>query len=286
MSGEAVRIPNNPQSHIMNFYISDEDNLKTMGFKLLSGRFFSKNFPSDSNAVVINEAAMRDMSWKNVDLKEFAADADIRYKVVGAISDFNYQSLRSEIKPLLIFYSPNPGNTLNIRFSGITPNQMIKILEKYWHQYGNGEPFDYNFLDQDFDSLFKAESRVGKLLTVFSIGIIVISCLGLFALSSFIAEKRRHEIGIRKVMGASVSRITALLSIQFIKLVTISFLCSLIPTYFMSKKWLEGFAFHHGVNYVPFLIAGVVVLFISLITVSYHSVKAALLNPVNTLRSE
>ncbi len=286
MSGEAVRIPNNPQSHIMSFYVSDEDQLKVMNFKLIAGRFFSKDFPSDSNAVVINRAAMRDMGWTDVESREFAADADIRYKVVGVVEDFNYESLRSEIKPLLIFYNPHPGNTLTIRFDGISPSQLIRILEAQWQRFGNSEPFEYNFLDQDFDTLFRTEARVANLLTLFSIGIILIASLGLFALSSFTAEKRRKEIGIRKVLGASAGNIVSLLGIQFIRLVGIAFLISLVPTYLMTRKWLEGFAYHIEVDYVPFLMAGVTAVFIALVTIAYHSIKSASINPANTLRSE
>ncbi len=286
MSGEAVRIPNDPLSHIMNFYVSDEDQLKVMGLRLIAGRFFSKDFPSDSNAVVINEAAMKDLGWTDVDTKELAADADIRYKVVGVVNNFNYESLRSEIKPLIIFFSPEPGNTLNIRYSGISPPQLIELLEKHWRAIGNGEPFDYNFLDQDFDALFKAESRVGQLLTLFSFGIIVIACMGLFGLSSFTAEKRSHEIGIRKVLGATVSHIALLLSGQFLKLVAMAFALAVLPTYLMASQWLEGFAFHDAVGVAPFVIAGLSSLLISLLTVSFHSIKAAGLNPVKTLRAE
>lgn len=285
MSGEALRVPNHPQSHIMNYYVADEDQLNVMGCKIMAGRFFSQNFPSDSNAVVINEAALRDLGWQDIESKELAADGDVRYKVVGVINNFNYESLRNEIKPLVIFYSPQPGNTLTIRYTGDS-QALITMLEKNWRQFGNGEPFEYSFLDQDFNTLFQSESRIGKLLTLFSGGIILIACLGLFALSSFTAEKRTREIGIRKAVGASINQVTALLSMQFLGLIIIAFLLSVIPSFLISQKWLEGFAFHYRLTAAPFLVAGGSALLISLITIAYHAIKAAKTNPVKALRSE
>lgn len=285
MSGEALRIPNNPQSHIMNFYVADEDQLNVMGLKLIEGRFFSKDFPSDSNAVVINEAAMRDLGWQDVESKELAADGDVRYKVVGVINNFNYESLRNEIKPLVIFYNLQPGNTLTIRYTGDS-HALISRLEKNWRQFGNGEPFEYSFVDQDFHTLFQSESRIGKLLTLFCGGVILIACLGLFALSSFMAEKRTREIGIRKVVGASFNQVTALLSIQFARLIIIAFFLSIVPSFLISQKWLEGFAFHYHLTAAPFLMAGAAALLISLVTIAHHSIKAAKTDPVKALRSE
>jgi putative ABC transport system permease protein len=285
MSGEALRVPNNPQSHIMNYYVADEDQLNVMGCKIIEGRFFSKDFPSDSNAVVINEAAMRDLGWQDVESKELAADGDVRYKVVGVINNFNYESLRSEIKPLLIFYNPHPGNTLMIRYTGDS-RDLLNMLDKNWRQFGNGEPFEYSFINQDFTTLFQSESRIAKLLTLFSSGVILIACLGLFALSSFTAEKRTREIGIRKVVGASANQVTALLSMQFAWLITIAFLLSFVPSFLISQKWLEGFAFHYHLTIAPFLIAGGSALLVSLVTIAYHAIKAAKINPVKALRSE
>jgi putative ABC transport system permease protein len=285
MSGEALRVPNNPQSHIMNYYVADEDQLKVMGCKIIAGRFFSKDFPSDSNAVVINEAAMSDLGWQDVESKELAADGDIRYTVVGVINNFNYESLRNDIKPLLIFYNPQPGSTLTIRYAGDS-RDLISMLDKNWKQFGNGEPFEYSFLDQDFNTFFQSESRIGKLLTLFSSGVILIACLGLFALSSFTAEKRTREIGIRKVVGASVNQVTALLSMQFARLIVIAFLLSVVPSFLISQKWLEGFAFHYRLTVAPFLIAGGSALIISLVTIAYHAIKAARTNPAKALCSE
>lgn len=286
MSGEAVRVPNSPQSHIVNFYVSDEDQLKVMGFRLVSGRFFSRDYKSDSNAVVINEAAMRNLGWKNVEAKELAADADIRYKVVGVINNFNFESLRSEIKPLMIFYSPQPANILNIRFGNIEPHVLIDILRKNWKQYGNDEPFEYSFLNQDFDKLFKTENRVGKILTLFCGIIIGITVIGLFALSWFAALKRTREIGIRKVLGASVKNIIALLTLQLTKWLSLASVLAVVPSYLISKHWLESFAYHQELTAEPFIIAVASIAIIAAITYAYHSLRAASLDPVITLKSE
>lgn len=195
------------------------------------------------------------------------------------------KGLRNDIKPLLIFYNPQPGSTLTIRYAGDS-RDLISMLEKNWKQFGNGEPFEYSFLDQDFNTLFQSEIRIGKLLTLFSGGVILIACLGLFALSSFMAEKRTREIGIRKVVGASVNQVTALLSMQFARLIIIAFLLSVVPSFLISQKWLEGFAFHYHLTVAPFLMAGGSALIISLVTVAYHAIKAARTNPAKALCSE
>lgn len=286
MSGEAVRIPGSTQSHIVSFYVSDEDQLKVMGFKVAAGRFFSKDFKSDSNAVVLNEAAMKDLGWKDFEERELAADADIRYKVVGIIKDFNFESLRREIRPLMIFFSPLPGNTLNIRFGSIGPHALIDVLKRNWGLYGNDEPFEYSFINQNFDQLFKTENRVGKLLTLFCGITIGITVIGLFALSWFSAQKRTREIGIRKVLGASVNNIIALLTRQLVKWLGFASVLALVPSYLISKRWLETFAYHRELTPDPFIIAIASIAIIAASTFAYHSFRAASLDPVKTLKSE
>lgn len=285
MSADAVRDPHKERSHILNFYCADEDQLKVMDYELVKGRFFSKDFISDSNAVVINEATMREFGWKDIENQEMAADGDYRYKVVGVVKDFNYESLRNDIKPLMIVYVPE-GNTLNVKYSGIAAADVVTILEKNWQKYGNGEPFEYSFLDSDFDALFRSEQRISKLFVLFSILILFIACLGLFGLASFSAEQRVKEIGIRKTLGASITNIVTLFSFQFVRLVLIAILLSIAPVYFFVTKWLSGFAYRIEIGPAPFLMAGVVAILISILTVGYQSIKAARTNPVKALRSE
>lgn len=286
MSGEAVREPNQEQSHILNFYVSDEDQLKTMEFKLIAGRFFSRDFLSDSNAVVINEEAYRELGWTSVDNKELAADDDIRFKVVGVVNNFNYESLRNEIRPLIIFYSANTAAVLNIRFANLDAAEVVQLLQDKWSQYGNGEPFEYTFLDQDFDALFKTESRSAGLLTLFSGLIIFVSCLGLFSLSYYTAEKRTREFGIRKVLGSTNREIALLMVRQFAMLTLYAALIAAVPTYYLSKGWLDGFAYKYTITQEPFVVAIVISLVLSGITVAFHSLRAAFLSPVEALRSE
>jgi putative ABC transport system permease protein len=283
MSGEAVRVPGESQSHIMNFYISDEDQLDVMGYQLTMGRFFSKDFQSDSTAVVINQAAMKELGWTTIEGKELAADGELRYKVVGVISDFNYETLRSEIKPLLMLYQAKPGNVLTIRFKG-NPADIRQAVKKNWELYGNNEPMEYAFVDEDFERLFLSEVRIGRLLTLSCITILVIASLGLFALSSFVAEKRTKEIGIRKVMGATSSDIRQLLLSHFLKLILIAFLFSLPFSYYLSQRWLEGFAFRQPLTFVPFAVAGIGALLISLLTLSYYAIRASRTDPASALR--
>lgn len=286
MSGEAVRVPNQEQSHIMNFYVSDEDQLAVMEFNLVAGRFFSKDFISDSNAVVINEAAYRELGWTSIENKELAADDDIRFKVVGVINNFNYESLRSDIRPLLIFYSHHTSTVLNVRFTNTSPGKVVERLKENWDRYGNGEPFDYSFLDQDYDALFKSESRISRLLVLFSSLIILVSCLGLFSLSYYTAEKRTREFGIRKVLGSTNREIAWLMVRQFAMLTLYAALIAAAPAYYLSKGWLDGFAYKYTITQEPFVVAILISLVLSGITVAFHSLRAAFLSPVEALRSE
>jgi putative ABC transport system permease protein len=202
---------------------------------------------------------------------------------VGVISDFNYETLRSEIKPLLMLYQAKPGNVLTIRFKG-NPADIRQAVKKNWELYGNNEPMEYAFVDEDFERLFLSEVRIGRLLTLSCITILVIASLGLFALSSFVAEKRTKEIGIRKVMGATSSDIRQLLLSHFLKLILIAFLFSLPFSYYLSQRWLEGFAFRQPLTFVPFAVAGIGALLISLLTLSYYAIRASRTDPASALR--
>jgi len=162
----------------------------------------------------------------------------------------------------------------------------VELVESKWKEMATGEPFDYRFLDDDFDNLYRSEQRLGKLFTIFAVFAIFIACLGLFGLAAFVAEQKRKEIGIRKALGASFISITTLLSKEFTKFVLIAFIISVLPAYFLMDNWLQGFAFRINISVWIFLVSGFMVLVIAIATVSFQSIKAAQANPVDSLKYE
>ncbi|GAA0891050.1 ABC transporter permease [Fulvivirga kasyanovii] len=276
------------QDHIMATYFGDYDHLKTLGFELTDGRFFSRDFPSDSGAVVVNEAAVKELGWENP-LEEkiinFNGDEPVEMKVIGVVKDFNFESLKMNVRPLVLQLTKE-GNILYARFSGESPDDVINTIADRWESYAPGEPLQYSFLDEDYDALFRAEQRLGMVFTVFTVIAIFIACLGLFGLAAFMAEQRTKEIGIRKVMGASVWSVTSLMSKEFAKLVIIAFVLAIYPAYYAMDQWLNGFANRVEISIWIFVASGIVSFVIAWLTVSYQSLKAAKVNPVRSLRYE
>ncbi|MEQ8245828.1 ABC transporter permease [Fulvivirga sp.] len=282
------RSAGNEQDHILATYFADYDHAKTLGFELVEGRFFSRDFPSDTAAVIINEAAAREMGWDNP-LEEkiinFDGDAPQEMQVIGVAKDFNFESLKMVVRPLVLKLT-REGNILYTRFSGESPDKVIESITNSWDKIAPGEPIQYSFLDDDFDKLFRAEQRLGKVFTVFTVVAIFIASLGLFGLAAFMAEQRTKEIGIRKVMGASLWGVTSLMSKDFVKLVLIAFALSIYPAYYAMNKWLDDFANRIDINIWVFVASGFAAILIAWLTVSYQSFKAAKVNPVQSLRYE
>jgi len=282
------RAAGDEQDHIMATYFGDYDHMKTLGFELVEGRYFSRDFPSDSNAVVLNEAAVREMGWENP-LQEkiinFNGEAPQKMNVIGVVKDFNFESLKMNVRPLVLKFTKE-GNILYVRFAGETPDKVIATLNKSWNDIVPGEPLQYSFLDEDFDALFRAEQRLGTVFTVFTVVAIFIACLGLFGLAAFMAEQRTKEIGIRKVMGASLWSVTSLMSKEFAKLVIIAFALAIFPAYYVMDSWLEDFANRIEISVWVFAVSGISAFVIAWLTVSYQSLKAARVNPVKSLRYE
>lgn len=276
------------KDHILATYFADYDHVKTLGFEMVDGRFFSRDFPSDSGAVVINEAAAREMGWTNP-LEEkiinFNNEEQTEMRVIGVAKDFNFESLKSNIRPLVLQLTKE-GNILYARFTGENPKDVIAGIQNAWNTQAPGEPLQYSFLDEDFDALFRAEQRLGQVFSVFTIIAIFIASLGLFGLAAFMAEQRTKEIGIRKVMGASVWTVTSLMSKEFVKLVIIAFALSIYPAYYVMDMWLNDFANRIDIGIWVFVISGVSAFVIAYLTVSYQSLKAAMINPVESLRYE
>jgi putative ABC transport system permease protein len=287
----AFRSASDRKDHVMGTYFADTDHAAVMKFEIKEGRYFSVDFKSDTAAVILNEAAVRELGWlKPLEEKLIVFDGDnnapkeVPMNVIGVVKDFNFESFKLNVRPMVLRLTKTSNNLL-VRYTG-KPDVAIAAAEKLWKQYAPGDPFEYAFLDQNFDELFREEQRLSKLFLVFTGLAILIACLGLFALASFTAEQRTKEIGIRKAMGASVSSITALLSKEFTLLVVISIVLAVAPAYLMVKYWLNQFAYRIDVGVTVFLLSGLAALVIAWLTVLYQSLKAAMVKPVNSLRYE
>ena len=258
------------------------DFANTMQVKMTDGRFFSKEFKTDTaEGCVVNEAAVRAM-----DMKSPVGKKVLGLKILGVIKDFNFTSLHSKIAPLLIYFDPSDIKQLLVRIQPQDINYTVSSLKKTWNKIVPEFPFEYNFLDEQINKLYKADQRAGNVINVFSFLALFIACLGMFGLASFTAEQRVKEVGIRKVLGAKVSGIVLLLSKEFAKYVLIANLFAWPIAYFVINTWLENFAYRISLDWWMFLISGGIALIIALATISIQVVKAATANPVKSLKYE
>lgn len=272
----------------------DEDYLSALGFTLSSGRFFSKEIPSDTGALLVNEAAMALMGWTEIDGTQelggfWSEDASVTYrKVIGVIQDFNFESLKQNVRPLVVMHGgDNVYNEMAIRISPGQVAEKVAELETIWKKYAGGAPFEYSFLDEDFNLLFQKEQKMGQIVLIFTALAIGIACLGLFGLAAYTTEQRSKEISIRKALGASMVNLVTILSKDFTLLVVIAFLIAGPLSYFLLEKyWLQNFAYRTDIDLVLIVFAGVFSILIAWLTVSYQSFKTAASNPVDYLKSE
>ncbi len=269
----------------------DENYIPTLGLKILQGRNFSQQFLTDSTGIIINEAAAKFLATNNLlnkkiyTLRDVQTKALIDYHIIGIVKNFNFSSLRDVVTPLALFLGKNNGSiSVRINLTDI-PNALTQIKNK-WKAMAPSQPFDYSFMEEDFNKLYTTEQRTGHIFITFAVLAILIACLGLFGLVTYAAEQRMREIGIRKVLGASVSNIAGMLSTDFLKLVIISAVIAFPLAWWTMNKWLQGFAYRVNISWWVFIIAGILALFIALITVSFQSIKAAIANPVKSLRTE
>jgi predicted permease len=258
----------------------------TMGMHIKAGRDFYPDVKADSNNVIINETLAKLMGNKNI-LGSVLSHGDSKYTVVGVMKDFIYNNLYSPSSPLILYSDTSSTNylTISLKQTANLSSALAKV-ENVIKSDNPGFPFEYKFVDEQFDQFFKTETLIGKLATVFAILAIFISCLGLFGLAAYTAERRTKEIGIRKVLGASAKGLAGLLSADFLKLVTLSCLIAFPVAWWMLNDWLRGYEYRIQINWSIFLIAGLLALFIALLTVSFQAIKAAMANPVESLRSE
>lgn len=268
-------------------YAIDEDYFKTLGMEIKKGRNFS-GISDTLRSIVVNENMVKAFGWDEPLGKKvkFPGDTSGFYlEVVGVVKDFNQKSLYNPIAPLLLFYRPN-NSSLQLKLEGKNIPGTIASIEKTWRSSFPDLPFSYTFLDQDFDSQYAADQKRGKIFTAFSILTILITCLGLLGLIAFTTQQRQKEISIRKIMGAGVSQIVPLITRNFVLLVGISCFIAFPVAYIFMNKWLDVFPYNTGLSITPFLLSALTVLMITLLTVIFHTVKAAIANPANSLRTE
>jgi putative ABC transport system permease protein len=266
---------------------ADENIVSTAGLTLLKGRDIDlKNFPTDSFAMLINESAAKVINFKDP-IGKIVLDGDTKYHIIGVIRDFILQSPYYPTKPMLIGGAGGWFNTIHFKLNGANSTaDNLKKAESIFKKYNPEYPFEYKFIDEEYGTKFKAEQRTGTLAALFAALTIFISCLGLFGLATYMAENRIKEIGVRKVLGASVAGITALLSKDFLKLVMISFLIAVPVAWWLMQAWLQNYPYRVSIQWPVFVFAGLLSFFISVLTVSYQAVKAAVANPVKNLRTE
>jgi len=271
----------------MNIYHVDDDYLKTLGINIKEGRYFSKDFGSDSAAAVINEAAVRELGWNNTNPigKTIVRSGQLPFKIIGVMNDFNYASAKQKIAPLMMLLGNNYGGLI-IKIKTADVTGFLNDLKTKWNSFNPQGPLSYNFLDEKFAALYASELRTQQIFSAFAILAIIIATLGLFGLSAFVIEQRTKEIGIRKVLGASVHNVLVLVSKEFLSLVLIAFIISIPVTFWAMNKWLQDYAYRINIAWWVFALAGTVALLIALITVSFQSIKAAMANPVKSLRTE
>lgn len=275
--------PEMEESITIQTFPADENFIPTLGIRLLEGRNFSKDIASDSTAVILNQAAVEALGL--VGKEVIGAEVNEGYLVVGVVQDFNFQSLREKIEPAVMTFGAI-GHRMTIKVKGTEMADFISGLESTWQRFSSEEPINYTFLDENFAKLAAKEKMLGQAVGIFTAMAILIACLGLFGLAAFMAERRTKEIGIRKVLGASVSSLVALLSKDFLKLVFIALVIASPLAYYLMEKWLQDFAYRIEISWWIFAVAGFGAIAVGFLTVSFQSVKAALANPVKSLRNE
>jgi putative ABC transport system permease protein len=272
---------------LIDRFIADDKLVATTGLTLLQGRDFDlEKFPTDSSAVILNEAALKLMGFKNP-IGQIIRDNDEDWHVIGVVKDFVVRSPFGNITPTVIFGANSWFNTMHVKLNpSRTTADNLKAMEGIFKKYNPSFPFEYHFVDEAYAQKFQNEKRTGKLAGWFAALTIIICCLGLFGLASYMAESRTKEIGIRKVLGASVSSITLHLSLGFVRLVIISFFIAAPIAWWVMHQWLQGFAYRIPIQVWMFVLAGITAVVIAFGTVGYQAIKAALANPIKSLRTE
>jgi putative ABC transport system permease protein len=273
--------------HAVFFHV-DYDYIKTLGIQMAAGRYFSRDYASDSFATVINEATVRDLGWKdNVAAlgKTIVYSGQHERKVIGVVQDFQFTSAKQKIAPLMMRLGSSNG-TIMVKIQTADLRNFFSDLKKNWAAFNPGVPISYYFLDERFASVYAAELRTGQIFTVLALVAVLIASLGLFGLVSYTTQQRAKEVGIRKVLGATVKQVLFLLSKEFVYLVFIAFSVSIPVSWWAMNKWLDNFPYRIHISWWIFATAGAAALFTAIATVSFLAIKAAIANPVKSLKTE
>lgn len=270
-----------------NYCITDEDLMSTLKLTMVDGRFFSKEFSSDVNGVVINEAAARLFGFDNPvgeKIQTFWKENNLDTReIIGVVKDYNFQSLEEAITSLLIFQGKE-GDNIVVRLTSGDINNKINLIKSKWKSFPESGSFDYSFISDDFNAKFRKEQQLGRIFLVFTLLAIAIASLGLLGLVSFTAEQRSREIGIRKAMGASSAGIIKLLSMEYLNLIFVSFFIAALLSYLIINWWLNNFAYKTDIGVLSFIAGGILSVLIAILSVGYQSLKAASRNPVDSLK--
>ena len=271
--------------HINKYHV-DYDYIKTLGMQLLQGRNFSLDFPTDSAGVIVNETAVKEFGITGNPIgKTIVCSGQQEYTILGVVKDFHYASIKEKIAPLTMMLDHNTGSIIaKIKTSGV--QSLIASIRSQWGSYNAKGPFSFNFADEKFAAVYKAEERTGKIFTLFALISIIIASLGLFGLSAFSTTQRTKEIGVRKVLGATINQVVLMLSREFLLMVFIAFVIAVPVTWYIMNNWLQEFAYRIHINWLTFALSGAIALLIAFITVSFQAIKAAIANPVKSLRTE
>jgi putative ABC transport system permease protein len=275
--------------HIMGNYFGDYDHVEALGYSLVEGRPFSREFLSDSTGALVNEAVVKEMDWDNPigeKIVFLGNNEPTNLTVVGVLKDFHFESLHLDIRPIVIQLTQD-ANRMVVRFNDETdPRSAVELVQAEWEKLAPNELFQYQFMDDNFDALYRSEQKLGQIFYLFTGIAIFIACLGLLGLSAFVAEQRTKEIGIRKALGASMVSISTLLSKEFAKYVLIAIILAIYPAYYIMSDWLSGFAYRIDISAWIFVLSGATALIIALLTVSFQAIRASRVNPVNSLKYE
>ena len=272
-------------------YEVDDQYIPTLGLELLMGRNFSNEFGTDNESIILNETAVAALGWNDTDIlgktltRASNGGKRTTYRVIGVVKDFHFRSMHEHISPLVMTRGEANGSII-AKIQTADLGGLVDSIKKQWTALAGDEPFQYSFLDERFFQTYNTERKMGYILSIFALLTIFVACMGLFGLATFTAKLRIKEIGIRKVLGAEVSSIIALLSKDFLKLVALSAAIAFPLAWWVMEQWLEGFAYRIDISFGIYIGAGAIVAVVAFLTVGYEAVKAALMNPIDSLRSE
>ncbi|MEM8566896.1 MAG: FtsX-like permease family protein, partial [Bacteroidota bacterium] len=272
----------------ISIFRTDANFIETMGIKMALGRSFDPNASSDSSSLIINTTFAKLLAWENPIGKtlKFSAEGP-EYPILGVTEDFHFEGLNeSKVRPVVLYNYPRNFRNVTLRLSGKNISKTIDFIGSVWDQYESRFPFDYYFADSWFNAKYKKEAQLLDTITVFASISILLACLGLYGLTAFTIEQRTKEIGIRKVLGATVSQLTLLLNKKFVLLLLLAFLMAVPVVYYAMENWLSSFAYKIEIGVSPFILALVITALITLLTVSGQALKAAMMNPTRTLKND